>query len=104
MELLDLFSEVGQVLEIVLPMDESSGHPRGFAFVEFAYEASVPIALEKLNGHELNGMSLRISPVEDRQQHSQNASNQFSKSGRGSFKKPKSKGSRRNVRAKKRGG
>jgi len=104
MELLDLFSEVGQVLEIVLPTDESSGRLKGFAFIEFAYEASVPIALEKLNGHELNGKSLRISQVEDRPQHSQNARNQFSKSGRSSFKKPKSKGSRRNVRAKKRGG
>ena len=104
MELLDLFSEVGQVLEIVLPTDESSGRTRGFAFVEFAYEASVSTALEKLNGHELNGRSLRISQVEDRPQRSPNAKNQFSKSGRGPFKKSKSKGSRRNVRAKKRGG
>lgn len=108
-ELQDLFSEVGVVLEIFLPTDQSSGLPRGFAFVEFTDKASVTIALEKLNGREFNGKNLIVSqaedrPPEDRPHQSPNTRSQGSKSGYSSFKKSKSKGSRRNIRSKKRGG
>jgi len=103
-ELQDLFSEAGVILEIFLPTDQSSGNPKGFAVIEFAYEASVTTALEKLNGYKLNGRSLQVSPAEDQPQRSSNTRNQGPKSGYSSFKKSKSKGSRRNIRSKKRGG
>ncbi|MFC1925006.1 RNA recognition motif domain-containing protein [Chloroflexota bacterium] len=103
-ELEDIFSEAGQVLEIFMPTDHSTGHPRGFAFVEFADEASVTSAVEKLDGHMLNGRSLRVSLAEDRPQRSQNTGHQGPKFGRNASKSSKSKGSRRNIRARKRGG
>ena len=34
-ELEQLFSEVGEIGEVFIPMDRDSGRPRGFAFVEF---------------------------------------------------------------------
>jgi RNA recognition motif-containing protein len=92
------------VLDIFLPKEQSSGNLKGLAFVEFADEASVAKALEKLNDRELNGRKIHVSQAEEPLQRSPNIKNQGPKSGYSSFKKSKSKGSRRNVRAKKRGG
>jgi len=92
------------VLDIFLPKDENSGGPKGHAFVEFADDASVAMALEKLNGREFKGKSLIVTQPDDPSQRPPSPRNQFSNSGRSTFKKSKSKGSRRNVRAKKRGG
>ena len=101
MELEDLFSEIGQVREIFLPTEPSRGRSRGFAFVEFADETSVITAIEKLDGHELNGKSLRVSQAEDRPQQSSYSGN---RGGAKPKRSSKSKGSRRNIRARKRGG
>lgn len=104
MDLEDLFSETVQVLEVFLPTDQSSGRPKGFAFVELADETSVITAIEQLNGHQLNGRSLRVSQAEDRPQRSPKARNHGPNSGYRASRSSKSKGSRRNLRARKRGG
>jgi RNA recognition motif-containing protein len=101
-ELENLFSEVGQVVEIFLPTDRSTGRPRGFAFVELANQAGVIEAIEKLNGQEFNGRSLRVSQAEDRPQQSLIAVDKGPVFGHGADRTPKPKGSRRNIRAKKR--
>ena len=103
-ELEEIFSEAGHVLEVFMPTDHSSGRPRGFAFVEFADKASVDNALEKFDGHVLNGRSMRVSQAEDRPQRPHSTGHQGPKYGRNASKSSKSKGSRRNIRARKRGG
>ena len=101
-ELESLFSKVGQVVEIFLPTDRSTGRLRGFAFVELANQAGVNEAIEKLNGQELNGRSLRLSQAEDRPQRSPIAVDKGPMFGNSGSRTPKRKGSRRNIRAKKR--
>jgi cold-inducible RNA-binding protein len=61
-----LFSEVGEIRDVFLPTDRESGRPRGFAFVEFAAEADAAKAIEKFNGHQLGGRALRVNAAEDR--------------------------------------
>lgn len=101
-EIEDLFSEVGQVVEVFLPVDRATGRPRGFAFVEFGNEEAVAEAIEKFDGYELNGRALRVTEAEEKQS---GPSKLFSgpEKPKGSKKPGKPKGSRRNIRAKKRG-
>jgi RNA recognition motif-containing protein len=95
---------------LVLPVDRETGRPRGFAFVEYSSEAEATAAAERFNGQELEGRALRINPAEDRPRGPRGghgdgggfrgSSNPF-EGGRRPFK---SKGSRRGLRARKRGG
>jgi cold-inducible RNA-binding protein len=61
-----LFSEVGDVVEVFLPIERETGRPRGFAFVEFQDADSVSQAILKLDGHELDGRNIRVSEAQER--------------------------------------
>ena len=65
-EVQDLFSQVGTVQDVFLPMDRESGRPRGFAFVEYANDEDAAQAIEKFNGYQLGGRALRVNAAEDR--------------------------------------
>jgi RNA recognition motif-containing protein len=65
-EVQSLFSEVGEIRDVYLPMDRDTGRPRGFAFVEFESEHDAAEAIERFNGHELSGRALRVNAAEDR--------------------------------------
>lgn len=100
-ELETLFSEVGEVAGVFLPADRNTGRPRGFAFVEFTKEAAAAQAIEKFDGYEFKGRNIRVNAAEERRR-----SPVFTDTG--SFGMPrgpggyKPKGSRRNIRARKR--
>lgn len=109
-ELETLFSEVGEIVEIFVPTDRNTGRPRGFAFVEFTEQSSAAAAIEKFDGHELQGRNLRVSEAEERQRRPPSYSDGGGGGGygggpprgpKGGGGKPK--GSRRNIRGKKRG-
>lgn len=107
-----LFGEVGDVQDVFIPVDRDTGRPRGFAFVEFDSEEAAEKAIEQLNGHELGGRALRVNMAEERQRRPRPPSPptfsgfDFDEDrgggggGRGFGGKPK--GSRRNIRGKKR--
>jgi cold-inducible RNA-binding protein len=98
-----LFSEVGHVVEMTLPLDRITGRAKGFGFVEFTEEVAAAEAIERFDGHQLHGRSLRVSQAEERQRRTPNYSDAGpSRKHRGS-RGSKPKGSRRNLRAKKRG-
>ena len=100
-ELRTLFSEVGEVVEVFLPTDRATGRPRGFAFIEFAVEAAAEKAIERFDGYRLNNRELRVNEAQERQKPTFDSG---PPSGRGRGPRgSKSKGSRRNVRSKKRG-
>jgi len=65
-ELLEAFGAAGKVLDAKVPTDRETGRPRGFAFVEFESEESVPKCISLLNGTSLKGRALRVSEAEDR--------------------------------------
>jgi RNA recognition motif-containing protein len=65
-ELIEAFSASGKVLDAKVPTDRETGRPRGFAFIEFESEESVPKCVTALNGTSLKGRPLRVSEAEDR--------------------------------------
>lgn len=118
-EVQSLFAQVGEIRDVFLPTDRQTGRPRGFAFVEFASEEDAAKAIEKFNGYELGGRALRVNAAEDRPRGSgpgggggQRGGGGYGGGGYGGggggggggdrFPPSKPKGSRRNLRSKKR--
>lgn len=105
-----LFSEIGPVKDAFLPQDRATGRPRGFAFIEFETSDQAEKAIEKFNGHELAGRPLRVNAAEDRPAGGRGPRPPMPSFGGGpggGGARPfggggKSKGSRRNLRARKR--
>jgi nucleolin len=64
--LTQLLSEAGSVVEVYLPADRETGHPRGFAFVQFATEANALEAIRLFHDRELDGRKLTVNAAEDR--------------------------------------
>ena len=90
---------------MVLPTDRATGRPRGFAFVELGDESAAARAIEELDGKELGGRTLRVSAAEERRPRSGPPTGRPSFGGHGgggSGNRPKPKGSRRNIRRRKR--
>jgi RNA recognition motif-containing protein len=85
------------VLDVSIAADRENGRPRGFAFVEFATAEQAAAAIEKLNGFELAGRALRVNDADDRPSRPS-----FGRGPGGGQFRPRPKGSRRNVRARKR--
>lgn len=102
-----LFAPLGEIAEIVIPTDRDSGRPRGFAFVTYSSAEHASQAIAQLDGRELGGRNLRVNEASERPVRG---------FGGGGFTRPaggggrpgspgghsRPKGSRRNVRARKR--
>ncbi|HEV8241558.1 MAG TPA: RNA-binding protein [Thermoanaerobaculia bacterium] len=118
-QLEELFAQAGSIVDVFLPSDRATGRPRGFAFVEFSSDTEAEDAIKRFDGYELGGRSLRVNAAEARQPsfggrggfQGGGGGGGFGGGGGGGFgpNAPpkgfgggKSKGSRRNVRAKKR--
>ena len=115
-EVQSLFAQVGELRDVFLPVDRESGRKRGFAFVEYASDEDAQKAIEKFNGYELSGRALRVNAAEDRPRGGggfsrgggapQPSYNDYGGGGgfggQGGGPPGKSKGSRRNIRGKKR--
>jgi RNA recognition motif-containing protein len=112
-ELQELFAQAGEITEVVVPTDRMSGRPRGFAFVSFATDEAAAAAIQTLDGKELGGRNLRVNEA------SAERPMRAGGGGGGGFSRPfgaggggggrpggpggsRPKGSRRNVRARKR--
>ena len=100
-----LFVQVGPIHEVFLPFDRVTSRPRGFAFVEYESESDAQQAIARFNGHELGGRQLRVNAAEARPARpgGGGGGGGFSPEARPPFGGAgRPKGSRRNLRAKKR--
>jgi len=66
-DLLDLFSQYGEVAKCSLPLDRETGRKRGFAFVEMASDAEEQKAIDDLQNVEWMGRMIRVNKATPRQ-------------------------------------
>ncbi|KAI9016176.1 hypothetical protein DFJ74DRAFT_596065, partial [Hyaloraphidium curvatum] len=60
------FSQFGNVTDCFIPRDRETGRPRGFGFVTFDSTDSANESVNKMNGKELDGRTLRVNIAQDR--------------------------------------
>lgn len=56
----EAFSAHGEVIDTKIILDRETGRSRGFGFVTFYKEEDADTALSKLNGHMLDGRTIRV--------------------------------------------
>ncbi len=66
-DLLDLFSQYGDVKQCSLPLDRETGRKRGFAFVEMANDADEQKAIDDLQNVEWMGRMIRVNKATPRE-------------------------------------
>jgi RNA recognition motif-containing protein len=66
----ETFARVGEVSDVHLVTDRSTGQSRGFAFVTMGSPAEAHAAITGLNGTPLEGRSLKVNEAEERQARS----------------------------------
>jgi RNA recognition motif-containing protein len=69
-----LFAAFGEVREVAMPTDRETGQPRGFAFVTMNNAKAASDAMEQLNGHMLDGRSIKVDEAQERTQRSDGGS------------------------------
>jgi RNA recognition motif-containing protein len=60
-DLREAFGKFGAVTDVYIANDRETGRPRGFAFVTFATEEESKVAVEKMNGVDLDGRQLTVN-------------------------------------------
>ena len=65
-DLVDLFSQYGEVKNCNIPLDRESGRKRGFAFIEMTNEADEQKAIDDLQNVEWMGRQIRVNKAEPR--------------------------------------
>jgi len=66
-ELQTLFAQTGTVENVSLIEDRETGRSRGFGFVEMSTKEEGAAAIEKFNGQELGGRTLKVNEAKQRE-------------------------------------
>lgn len=54
-----VFSQFGEIVDVNMPRDKDTGKPRGFAFIGYEDQRSTVLAVDNFNGAKLLGRTLR---------------------------------------------
>ena len=65
-QLLDVFSDFGEVRSASIIADRVSGEPKGFGFVEMPVETDAVDAIQALDESPLNGKNIRVNKARER--------------------------------------
>jgi len=65
-QLRGLFSQYGEIKDIVLITDKYTGRSKGFGFVEFSDPSAMKNAIESQNGKEHDGRTLTVNEARQR--------------------------------------
>lgn len=60
-ELRELFSEFGEIEEVIIITDRASGRSKGFGFVTFVDDKSADDAIAKLDGQDLKDRKIVVN-------------------------------------------
>ncbi|KAH6565225.1 hypothetical protein BASA50_006009 [Batrachochytrium salamandrivorans] len=64
----DVFSQFGEVVDAVVLEDRETGRSRGFGFVTFSTPEAAELAVQQLNGQEVNGRNVRVNLANEQRQ------------------------------------
>lgn len=73
----EAFADYGTVKNVSLPLDRETRKVRGFAFVDMEDEAEEDGAIDKLNGAEWMGRTLRVNKARPRSENTRQQRNRF---------------------------
>ncbi|ERN01032.1 serine/arginine-rich splicing factor SC35 [Amborella trichopoda] len=59
-DLFPLFDRCGKVVDIFIPRDKRTGESRGFAFVRYKYADEAQMAVERLDGRNVDGRDIMV--------------------------------------------
>ena len=66
-DLRNAFGQFGSVTDVYIANDRETGRPRGFAFVTFATAEESKLAIEKMNGVDLDGRQLTVNEAKPKE-------------------------------------
>lgn len=69
-DLMDAFSQFGDITEATVISDKYSGRSKGFGFVTFAEDSAADKAVAEMDGKQVGGREIRVSeakPMEPRE-------------------------------------
>ena len=66
-ELQTLFAQTGTVESVSLIEDRETGRLRGYGFIEMSTKEEGAAAIEKFNGQELGGRTLKVNEAKQRE-------------------------------------
>ncbi len=64
-ELQDIFGEFGSISELKLIIDHETNRSKGFGFITYEDSGAAQQACEKMNGTDLGGRQLKVSPAKE---------------------------------------
>jgi RNA recognition motif-containing protein len=63
----DAFSAFGKLKYVKILLDRETGKSRGFGFVEFLNDAECAVAMNTMNGADLDGRKLKVNEAHERE-------------------------------------
>lgn len=64
----ELFSQVGEVVDVAIIIDRDSGRSKGFGFVEMATDEDAQEAIRRYNGTTLDSRTLTVNEARPREE------------------------------------
>ena len=61
------FGAFGTLTDVFIATDRETGRPRGFAFVTFSNEEESKLAIDKMNGVDLDGRALTVNEAKPKE-------------------------------------
>jgi RNA recognition motif-containing protein len=67
-QLRDLFSEAGEITDVALITDRSTGQSKGFGFVEMSTDEGAKEAIKRFNGYALGSRDIVVNEARPREE------------------------------------
>lgn len=64
-DVITIFSQYGEVMNINMPRDKETGKPKGFAFLMYEDQRSTVLAVDNLNGSNVLERTIRVDHVKN---------------------------------------
>ncbi len=67
-ELRELFSQAGEIKDVMMILDRETRRPKGFGFVEFMNQVDAEKAIQMFNDYEVDGRRLTVNMARPREE------------------------------------